>query len=564
VAAWLTQNGLGADRVSTTGFGKKFPRVPNTSDANRALNRRVELVIAWGDGQVAKTAARTCPTAQACCELATLSGKGGAEPGCIGKEPGQTGWGADLGTHQLEENDGVLRLNPCAVTRSAAVWITSTDEDKIARLDEATGKEIFRVPTHGDYPQRTAVAADGSAWVTNRESGSYVHISGDGKLLCSSPMKTCVTRAAAIDSRGFAWIGCHDTSTLLQVSPEETDGTVELSFRDGTTETVPKCKELARVAVPGVYPYGLVADRNGGLWTASDGGHYIVKVDTARRAVALSVEPMEDPLLKAQPEACWATYGIAIDRQGNPWYANMSCGNVAKIDGRTGKMLGLFKGGPDGFQTPRALGVDRRGHVWVSSNTGHHVDELGPDGAFIKRVDVSSCGEGGPLGVATDSQGDMWVALQNAGKVMKFRTDGTILGCYPEQNFVNAYTYSDFTGAALDWVNSDRGVTRVRFTHEQAVRWRLASWNGLTPNRTGVCVRGRSAATAEALASAPWSADECPSTPKEGTVNVTLDGSKGAVRIPEGAVMELEFSLTSTDPGASPLLSGLSVAATRP
>lgn len=570
VATWLKQNGVAASQITEKGYGKAFPRASNDTPAGRAQNRRVELVFAWGDGGGSASAVavpvRSCPMAQACCELAALTGKPGAEPGCIGKEPGPTGWGSDVAAHDLEAGDGVLRLNSCVSTRAAAVWITSTDEKKISRLDERTGKESFRVPTYGDFPQRTAVSPDGSVWVTNRDSYAYVHIAGDGKLLCSSPYQTCHTRAAAIDSRGFPWIGCFDTGDLIQVSPTETEGTTEVVGVDAVKRAAPKCKELGRVKTS-VQPYGLVADRAGGLWTAASGGAPIVKIDSQKRAVVMVVKPEEDPLIVKDGAGCWSGYGVAIDRDGNPWYANMGCNNVVKLDGASGRVLGVFKGGPKGLKAPRALGVDREGHAWVAENApgSTFVSELDNNGVFLRQVDVSSCGNEAPLGTSTDSHGDMWTAIQGAGKVIKYSTDGTILGCYPESPtppFQNAYTYSDFTGAAMEIAGSDRGVARVRFENAQSVRWRLASWTGTTPAATNLCVRARSASSADKLGVAAWSAVTCPKTPTRATVNVSLDGTRGATKVPEGAALELEFSLSSSEAGASPLLSGLSVAAT--
>lgn len=45
VAAWLASHGVDASRMQTKGYGKRWPRVPNTSDANRSKNRRVEFVV---------------------------------------------------------------------------------------------------------------------------------------------------------------------------------------------------------------------------------------------------------------------------------------------------------------------------------------------------------------------------------------------------------------------------------------------------------------------------------------------------------------------------------------
>lgn len=43
VKAWLVAHGVGATRLTTHGYGDTRPLVPNTTDANRAKNRRVEL-----------------------------------------------------------------------------------------------------------------------------------------------------------------------------------------------------------------------------------------------------------------------------------------------------------------------------------------------------------------------------------------------------------------------------------------------------------------------------------------------------------------------------------------
>jgi outer membrane protein OmpA-like peptidoglycan-associated protein len=45
VAAWLSRHGIEGARLQTVGYGKTKPRVPNTSDGNRARNRRVEIVV---------------------------------------------------------------------------------------------------------------------------------------------------------------------------------------------------------------------------------------------------------------------------------------------------------------------------------------------------------------------------------------------------------------------------------------------------------------------------------------------------------------------------------------
>lgn len=49
IALWLIDNGIDAERISAEGFGSSEPLVNNSSDTNRKINRRVEIVIFWKD-----------------------------------------------------------------------------------------------------------------------------------------------------------------------------------------------------------------------------------------------------------------------------------------------------------------------------------------------------------------------------------------------------------------------------------------------------------------------------------------------------------------------------------
>jgi len=50
VVKWLSAHGIAADRLSAIGIGKDRPIVANDTEANRALNRRVEFHIQEQDG----------------------------------------------------------------------------------------------------------------------------------------------------------------------------------------------------------------------------------------------------------------------------------------------------------------------------------------------------------------------------------------------------------------------------------------------------------------------------------------------------------------------------------
>lgn len=45
VATWLKSKGVDASRLEVVGYGEEHPKVPNDSDANREMNRRVEFHV---------------------------------------------------------------------------------------------------------------------------------------------------------------------------------------------------------------------------------------------------------------------------------------------------------------------------------------------------------------------------------------------------------------------------------------------------------------------------------------------------------------------------------------
>jgi outer membrane protein OmpA-like peptidoglycan-associated protein len=45
VVSWLTAHGVEAGRIEAVGHGEAHPKVPNTSDRNRAQNRRIEITV---------------------------------------------------------------------------------------------------------------------------------------------------------------------------------------------------------------------------------------------------------------------------------------------------------------------------------------------------------------------------------------------------------------------------------------------------------------------------------------------------------------------------------------
>lgn len=52
VRATLAEMGIGSDRVAMRGYGVAYPVAPNTTSANRQMNRRVEIILSDASGKV--------------------------------------------------------------------------------------------------------------------------------------------------------------------------------------------------------------------------------------------------------------------------------------------------------------------------------------------------------------------------------------------------------------------------------------------------------------------------------------------------------------------------------
>jgi hypothetical protein len=220
---------------------------------------------------------------------------------------------------------------------------------------------------------------------------------------------------------------------------------------------------------------------------------------------------------------------------------------------------------------PRAMGIDKSGHIWVAENNASFVDEFLPDGTWVKKVDIMECGGSaypGTLGTGSDIDGNMWTVLQNAGKMVKYSTDGTILGCYPETippgiDLQGPYTYSDLTGSTLALVTSGLGRWRGTVSDTQDLHWLLVAYQATVPEDTSVCARVRTAMTLAGLETAPWTEPYCETVPAPEWTFLGLETDEGLPieNVIDSSFMEIELQLSSSDPTVTPEVSGISVAA---
>lgn len=109
--------------------------------------------------------------------------------------------------------------------------------------------------------------------------------------------------------------------------------------------------------------------------------------------------------------------GMAIDPQGNIYISDEQNYRIEKFDS-TGKFLTEFgsSGSGDGqFLRPRHIAMDDQDNIYVADFGNDRIQKLDHNGKFLAKWD--SCGEyplTGPVGLAFDGQGNLYVSLYGA------------------------------------------------------------------------------------------------------------------------------------------------------
>jgi len=437
------------------------------------------------------------------------------------------------------DNDGSLTLDQ-GEEAMPFIWIANTADNQVVKLDTRTGQRFGPYDARGWSPSRTSVALDGSVWVGNRgcehvlddcdggnpAHGNAVHLDVDGNLICRAEITShpIAVRAVTQDKAGNAWIGAWDGGTITKVSGTEIEA-----------GNPPKCKILQTVDLQGSRAYGAAVDGAGYLWISTLGHGPLLKISTETGQIVKSVEP-----------GC-ATYGIAIDRQDNPWFGNWcdNDGGAIKVDTQTYEVTRIKQ---NGIGKTRGVAADKDGNIWVANWDGDSVTKIrASDNQIIGTYNVGN----GPLGMAVDRDGDVWAVNYSGGSATKLNPQGGLIDTY--STGANPYSYSDMTGLQLQIITHRNGTWTVDFDsgREDAV-WDILEWDGETPNGTEIRGRARAAATRGGLVSAGWS-------PQHSSSPASIKGE-----VADGRWIQVEMQLWTSIDGVSPRLDEVRVFWERP
>ncbi len=377
------------------------------------------------------------------------------------------------------------------------LWVAVSTKGTIVRVDTDTGeiKGEYKSAPDGEplSPSRTTVDMDGSVWAANRNGNSVVHISVPEAGLWKDRNTNGVLDTSTglgdvrpwpnpnhIDSNGG--VSSAQDELIIHYVKVRASGTRHVSvdssnnvwvsgtsrpywdYIDGVTGNV-----IRQEPSVGYGGYGGLIDRKGVIWSSP-----LMRWDTSK--------PLTGPSGSNWIAFPYSAYGLGLDSRGHVWVSQLGGGKILKF-APSGVLLGSFYQGNANAQGV-AVGLDD--DVWVAHSLvgGTTVGHLKNDGTLVGNVKVGS----GPTGVAVDAKGKIWVANYYSGNVMRIDptlgpvgADGkTPIG---QVDYVspylggNLYNYSDMTGSTLIGFPGDATWTVIYDCTIPQASWGPVTWN---------------------------------------------------------------------------------------
>jgi YVTN family beta-propeller protein len=231
-----------------------------------------------------------------------------------------------------------------AASGAGSVWVTSTDDQTVARIDPVTGEARETIQAGSGA---SGVAADDRAvWVTNSLAGNVTRISPQTNAAVDTIDVGAGPVAVAL-GHASVWVADRDDQTLLRL--------------DDRTGEVKK-----RIPV-GPAPRAVAVGR-GVVWVADEVRGALYRVDPEQDSVVAVVNVGTGPV------------SVAVGF-GSVWVANNLDGTISRVDPGRDAVAETIPVG-DG---PRSLAVGRDG-VWVSNEFDGTVRMIDPDTNEVTRT----------------------------------------------------------------------------------------------------------------------------------------------------------------------------------
>ena len=165
-------------------------------------------------------------------------------------------------------------------------------------------------------------------------------------------------------------------------------------------------------------PAGLAVDKSGNVWVANLSGNAVSEFGPTGAPLSgsggVTSGGLNSPL------------SIAIDASGNAWVTNSGNASISEFD----SSRSAISGSPytlGGLSTPYGIAIDQSGHVWVANHsTNNSISEFSSGGSPITGSSgITTGGLDVPYAIAIDVSGNVWVSNFFATSISEFNSSGT-------------------------------------------------------------------------------------------------------------------------------------------
>lgn len=247
----------------------------------------------------------------------------------------------------------------------------------------------------------------------------------------------------AVDGAGNVYVADTDNRTIRKITPG--GNVTTLAGTAGMGGNIDASGAAARFGEP----RGLAVDTGGTLYVADYGAHTIRKVSAGGTVTTLAGSGAAAGSADGTGAAArfYFPSGVTVDGLGNVYVADTANDTIRKISaaavvttlaglaGRSSSVDGT--GSLARFEDPYALVADTGGNVYVADATDHTIRKITPAGVVTTLAGSagnfgSADGSGssarfrGPLGLAVDSSGNLYVADTGNSTIRKISATGDV------------------------------------------------------------------------------------------------------------------------------------------
>ena len=288
-----------------------------------------------------------------------------------------------------------------AVDHAGNIYIADADNNRIRRVDRAG--TIETVAGTGEFGWEGDGVPATSATLT---AMSGLATDGNGNLYIAD---TWADRIRKIDTQGTIW-----TVAGTGEDGRSGDGGPALAAR------------LNR-------PHGVAVDDAGNIYIADTWNHQVRRVDVSGTIATFAGTGDDGDLGDGGPATAAQLsepYAVAIDPAGNVFIADAGNGTVRKVDSGgtiTTVAGGRAVGNEVSIARPRAIAVDRSGNVYIADAWRDRVLRLDATGRVAVLVGLGRRETDVPRDVALDASGNAYVIVGGPHPVVKVDPSGLVM-----------------------------------------------------------------------------------------------------------------------------------------